>query len=177
MSKTKKVVVLAGSDETAKKLSLLLLENEIPHKYVEKLDIEIPNSTVIVSTKGLSTGFEIFDLNLLVISSEELFNKDVKKRKRVNSEFAKAEKVVFADLKIGDYVVHKTHGIGQFIGVNTISADGITKDYIKIKYRDDDILYIPTNQLDSIRKYIGGGEATPKLNRLGSKEWTNTKKK
>ncbi len=175
--KQKKVVVLAGSEETAKKLSLLLLENEIPHKYVEKLDLEIPNSTVIVSTKGLSTGVEIFDLNLLVISSEELFSKDAKKRKRANSEFARAEKVVFADLKIGDYVVHKTHGIGQFIGVNTIKADNITKDYIKIKYRDDDILYIPTNQLDSIRKYIGGGEASPKLNRLGSKEWINTKKK
>lgn len=77
--KQKKVVVLAGSEETAKKLSLLLLENEIPHKYVEKLDLEIPNSTVIVSTKGLSTGVEIFDLNLLVISSEELFSKDAKK--------------------------------------------------------------------------------------------------
>ena len=175
--KQKRVVVLAGGEETAKKLSLLLLENEIPHKYVEKLDVELPNGTVIVSTKGLSTGFELFDSKLLVISSEELFNKDAKKRKRAPQEFAKGERVVFADLKIGDYVVHKSHGIGQFIGVNTISADNITKDYIKIKYRDDDILYIPTNQLDSIRKYIGGGEASPKLNRLGSKEWANTKKK
>ena len=74
----------------------------------------------------------------------------------------------------GDYVVHKTHGIGQFIGVNTIKADDITKDYIKLKYRDNDILYIPTNQLDNIRKYIGSGESELKLNRLGSKEWSNT---
>lgn len=77
----------------------------------------------------------------------------------------------------GDYVVHKTHGIGQFIGVNTIKADDITKDYIKLKYRDNDILYIPTNQLDNIRKYIGSGESELKLNRLGSKEWSNTKTK
>ena len=95
----------------------------------------------------------------------------------MHSDFSQGEKVVFADLKVGDYVVHKTHGIGQFIGVNTIKADKTTKDYIKIKYRDEDILYIPTNQLDNIRKYIGGGEASPKLNRLGSKEWTNTKSK
>src|SRR5699024_6625238 len=106
---------------------------------------DIPNSVVIVSTGVVSTGFECYDLNLLVISSEELFNKDTKKRRRAHTDFSNGEKVVFADLKIGDYVVHKTHGIGQFIGVNTIKADNITKDYIKIKYRDDDILYVPTN--------------------------------
>lgn len=54
---------------------------------------------------------------------------------------------------------------------------GVTKDYIKLKYKDDDILYIPTSSLDSIRKYIGVGNRLPKLNRLGSKEWANTKEK
>lgn len=64
------------------------------------------------------------------------------------------------------------------MGVNTIRADNIVKDYIKILYRDGDYLYIPTNQLDNIRKYMGAGEnGTPKLNRLGSKEWENTKAK
>ncbi len=177
INEKKTVVVLAGNEQNSQKLSLLLLEKEIPHKYMEKLDKDIPSSVVIVSTGVVSTGFECYDLNLLVISSEELFNKDTKKRRRAHTDFSNGEKVVFADLKIGDYVVHKTHGIGQFIGVNTIKADNITKDYIKIKYRDDDILYVPTNQLDNIRKYIGGGEALPKLNRLGSKEWSNTKKK
>ena len=177
INEKKTVVVLAGNEQNSQKLSLLLLEKEIPHKYMEKLDKDIPNSVVTVSTGVVSTGFECYDLNLLVISSEELFNKDTKKRRRAHTDFSNGEKVVFADLKIGDYVVHKTHGIGQFIGVNTIKADNITKDYIKIKYRDDDILYVPTNQLDNIRKYIGGGESLPKLNRLGSKEWSNTKKK
>ena len=177
INEKKTVVVLAGNEQNSQKLSLLLLEKEKPHKYMEKLDKDIPNSVVTVSTGVVSTGFECYDLNLLVISSEELFNKDTKKRRRAHTDFSNGEKVVFADLKIGDYVVHKTHGIGQFIGVNTIKADNITKDYIKIKYRDDDILYVPTNQLDNIRKYIGGGESLPKLNRLGSKEWSNTKKK
>ncbi len=125
----------------------------------------------------MSTGFENYDLNLLLISSEELFSKDTKKRRKAHTDFSQGEKVVFADLKVGDFVVHKTHGIGQFIGVNTIKTDDITKDYIKIKYRDEDVLYIPTNQLDNIRKYIGGGEKEPKLNRLGSKDWLNTKSK
>lgn len=178
INQNKTVVTLAGNQDNAQKLSLLLLEKEIPHQYVEKLSQEqLPNKKVIVTTGALSTGLESYDLKLLVISSEELFNKDIKRKRKAHSAFSQGEKVVFADLKVGDYVVHKSHGIGQFIGVNTIEADKVTKDYIKIKYRDDDILYIPTNQLDNIRKYIGAGEAIPKLNRLGSKEWSNTKNK
>ncbi len=130
-----------------------------------------------MSQGRLSAGFECYDLNLIVVTGEDLFTSNVKKRRKLSSSFKEGEKIVFADLKIGDYVVHKSHGIGQFVGVNTLKADGIVKDYIKIRYRNDDMLYIPTNDLDSIRKYIGGGEATPKINKLGSKEWENTKAK
>lgn len=177
INERKTVIILGGNEETSQKLSLLLLEKEIPHKYMEKLQVDLPAGIAVVSTGVMSTGFENYDLNLLLISSEELFSKDTKKRRKAHTDFSQGEKVVFADLKVGDFVVHKTHGIGQFIGVNTIKTDEITKDYIKIKYRDEDILYIPTNQLDNIRKYIGGGEKEPKLNRLGSKEWSNTKSK
>lgn len=132
---------------------------------------------VMVADGSLSSGFECYDLNLIVIAGDELFTPSIKKKRKLSSSFKQGEKVVFADLKIGDYVVHKSHGIGQFVGVNTLKADGIIKDYIKIRYRNDDMLYIPTNDLDSIRKYIGGGEAVPKINKLGSKEWENTKQK
>ena len=111
------------------------------------------------------------------VTKQEKENKSYVQRRRQSKDFREGERVTLIDLKIGDYVVHKTIGIGQYIGVNTIKADGITKDYIKIKYRGDDTLYIPTNSLDNIRKYIGGGEAAPKLNKLGSKEWENTKNK
>ena len=129
---------------------------------------------VPITTGGLSSGFECYDLNLVVISMAEALEGEVKKRK-TSSIFRQGEKVVFADLKQGDYVVHRTQGIGQFVGVNTIEADGVTKDYIKIKYKNDDMLYVPTSNLDNVRKYIGGGDTQPKLNRLGSKEWSNTK--
>ncbi len=99
------------------------------------------------------------------------------KKRRLSKEFKEGEKVIFSDLRIGDYIVHRTSGIGQFIGVNTIKADGVIKDYIKLRYKDDDILYIPTDALDSVRKYMGGEDETPKLNRLGSKEWAKTKAK
>ena len=111
----------------------------------------------------------------MVISSEEFFTTKTKKRK-ANNVFKQSEKVVFADLRIGDYVVHKVHGIGQYIGVNTIKTGEITKDYIKIRYRDDDILYVPTNSLDTVRKYVGG-DGVPKIYKLGGKDWSNTKAK
>ena len=176
-SSNKKVVILSGNEDNSKKLVSLLGDNEVPHKYIENLNQKIDDGLVTISKGTLSSGFECFDSNLIVITSQELFTSDKKKRRASYSAFKQGEKVVFADLKVGDYVVHRTHGIGQFIGVNTIKTVDVTKDYIKIKYRGEDILYVPTNSLDNVRKFIGGGEAAPKLNKLGSKEWENTKAK
>ncbi len=170
----KTVILLGGSLENCKKLDQTLNEREIPHIFLNDKPQDTAPGRVIITQGVLSCGFEAFDFNLIVISGEELFAPP-KKRRVVSSEFKQGETIVFADLKPGDFVVHRNNGIGQFIGVNTIKADGVIKDYIKIKYRDDDILYIPTNQLDNIRKYIGAGDAVPKLNRLGGKEWNNTK--
>lgn len=173
----KKIALLGGNENSARKLSLLLAEYDIPHIYKEKPEEKDLNEGICLVTKGaMSTGFECYDLDLLVISSEEFFNNEHKKRKQ-SQAFKDGEKVVFADLRIGDFVVHKFHGIGQFIGVNTIKADNVTKDYIKIKYKNQDVLYVPTNNLDTIRKYIGGGEVAPRLNKLGGKEWDSTKTK
>ena len=181
----KEVVVLAGNKEETDKFIKLLQEKEIPYsrnlleQVLQKGQINQKETSpmVMVAEGSLSSGFECYDLNLIVIAGDELFTPSIKKKRKLSSSFKQGEKVVFADLKIGDYVVHKSHGIGQFVGVNTLKADGIIKDYIKIRYRNDDMLYIPTNDLDSIRKYIGGGEAIPKINKLGSKEWENTKQK
>ena len=181
----KEVVVLAGNKEETDKFVKLLQEKEIPYRrnLIEQVlqkgqnDQKATSPMIMVTEGSLSSGFECYDLNLIVIAGDELFAPSVKKKRKLSSSFKQGEKVVFADLKIGDYVVHKSHGIGQFVGVNTLKADGIIKDYIKIRYRNDDMLYIPTNDLDSIRKYIGGGETVPKINKLGSKEWENTKQK
>lgn len=170
----KKVVILGGNEENARKLSLLLTDNDIPHRYIKNIN-NVNYGEVVVTTGALSSGFECKDTELLVISSEEFFTTKTKKRK-ANNVFKQSEKVVFADLRIGDYVVHKVHGIGQYIGVNTIKTGEITKDYIKIRYRDDDILYVPTNSLDTVRKYVGG-DGVPKIYKLGGKDWSNTKAK
>ena len=177
----KQVVILSGNKEETEKFANLLQNEEISY-VLQDLDSslakDVKNNAVILSKGRLSIGFECYDLNLIVITGEDLFSAtSTKKKRKLSQNFKEGEKVVFADLEAGDYIVHKTHGIGQFVGVNTLKADGIIKDYIKLRYRNDDILYIPTNDLDSIRKYIGGGEGAPKINKLGGKEWETTKEK
>ena len=165
IKKQKTIIILGGSEENCKKLKNIFNEKDID------------TSKITIKQGAMSTGLDCSDFNLLLITGEELFSSIATKRRISSQEFKEGKRVVFADLKIGDYIVHKTHGIGKFIGVNTIKADNIVKDYIKIQYKDDDILYIPTNQLDNIRKYIGTGDKEPKLNRLGSKEWQTAKSK
>ena len=177
----KKIYVVVDMKEKASKIEKLLSENDILARIEENLNQTIitknTKNNVVITIGKLSEGFESYDLEQIVIVANELVEADRRKRKYKSEEFKQGEKVVFADLKVGDYVVHKNYGIGIYIGVNTITADGTTKDYIKLKYAGDDILYIPTDALDSIRKYVGGEDAGLKLNKLGSKDWEKTKTK
>ena len=181
LKQKKSIYILVENKEKAKKLKEILEKEEIICKIEEKLDktivVKTTEKIVTISIGKLSAGFENYEINQLVISADELISGERRKRKTVHSAYSEGEKVVFADLKVGDYVVHRTYGIGIYIGVNTIKADGTIKDYIKIKYQNDDILYVPTNQMDMIRKYVGGDAIKPQINKLGSKDWQNTKNK
>ena len=174
----KKIYILVDMKEKVGKIEELLKANDILSRFEEKLNQTIiNNNTVIITVGKLSEGFESYNFGQVVIVANELVSSERRHRKFKREEFKQGEKIVFADLKVGDYVVHRNYGIGVYIGVNTITADGTTKDYIKIKYQGDDILYIPTNALDSIRKYIGGEDVGLKLNKLGSKDWEKTTNK
>ena len=83
----------------------------------------------------------------------------------------------FADVKTGDYVVHESHGIGRFIGIEQLVVQGVKKDYLKVKYAGEDSLYIPVDQLGMLQKYVGGDGVTPRLNKLSGNEWKQTKAK
>ena len=176
----KSIYVMVSTKEKAKKLKEILEKEEIVCTIDEKLDktiiVKSTEKIVTITIGKLPNGFENFEINQVVVSADELIE-GKKKKTFANKAYKEGEKVVFADLKIGDYVVHKNYGIGIFIGVNTITADGTTKDYIKLKYKDDAILYVPTSQLDSIRKYVGGDAINPPINSLGSKDWIKTKEK
>ena len=169
----KKVVILAGNSDNAEKIKKALEEDVVITPNID--DIILKPGEVVISEGALTNGFQDEDTKLLVISSDEFFAK-TKKTKKVSDTFKSGEKIVFADLKVGDYIVHRNHGIGIFTGVNTIKEDGVTKDYIQLKYKDGDVLYVPTDALDNVRKYVGS-EGTLRLNKLGTKEWENTKAK
>ncbi len=173
----KEIFIIAETKEKCEKIKNILEEHEISVIFQENINETIINkdySSVIISLGKLSAGFFSSDLNQVVIAGDNLVDAERHTKRYKNDTFKQAEKVVFADLKIGDYVVHRKYGIGIYIGVNTLEADGVTRDYIKIKYAGDDILYIPTNSLDEIRKYIGAEESNLKLNKLGSKDWEKT---
>ena len=159
------IAILCGNQNNIKRTKDLLAEKINNPKQLQKL---------IITEGSLTEGFECYDFNLLVISIEELFNIPKKKRK-TPEQFKAGETIIFSDLKVGDYIVHRTNGVGQFVGINTIQAAGVTKEYIKIKYKDAGILYVPTSSLDNVKKYIGSGDGAPRLNKLGSKDWAKAK--
>ncbi len=178
IKKSSNIYIVLSSREKAKKLEQILQEREILSKIEEKLDKTIiaKSKQVVTITIGkLTEGYINNEIGQIVISADELIEGGKRKKSLVSQAYKEGEKIVFADLKVGDYVVHKNYGIGIYTGVNTITADGTTKDYIKLKYQNDDILYVPINQLDAIRKYIGGDSLSPKINRLGGKAWQETK--
>ena len=125
--------------------------------------------TAVILRETLEQGFAYPTLRLTVLSPHELFGKQDRPLKRSR----KKSTLVFSELKVGDYIVHEAHGIGRFVRVEPLSVDGSTRDYLLIEYRGGDRLYIPTDQLDRIEKYIGGGDedVAPPLSKLGGNEW------
>jgi transcription-repair coupling factor (superfamily II helicase) len=150
-----------------------LIDQNIEAIYKSSLDIELQDGHIVVLPGTLSNGFEFPSIRYAVISDREVFTTPKKEGPKRKGRLIKA----FTDLKVGDFVVHENHGIGQYVGIEKLTVGGLTRDYLNIKYGGNDKLYIPTDQLDMIQKYIGGEDKLPKLNKLGSVEWTKTKSK
>ena len=129
---------------------------------------------LLVSRYGLSEGFICDDINLAILTDSSLFQKE---RAAAKKKLRGKPISNFTEIEPGDLVVHDVHGVGRFEKIETVEIDGIRRDYIKINYRDDGVLYVPTPQLDSIQKYIGPEGIAPKLNKLGSAEWNRTTSK
>jgi len=126
---------------------------------------------------NLHTGFELSIQKIAVITEEELFNKRVKKSKS-RQKLSNAERIKsYSELKIGDYVVHVNHGIGKYLGIETLVINGVHKDYLHIRYHGSDKLYVPVEQIDLVQKYVGSEGKEPKVYKLGGSDWKKVKKK
>lgn len=172
LKKGRTAVICAGSKKGAEILINQLEANQI-HSQLALHDDIIAGAGVFVMPYSLSAGLEFSDSGLLVLAHKaaKLSNRRKIPKRNKSEIFHSLE-----ELKTGDYVVHAAHGIGQFDGIHRIETGKVVKDYIKIKYRGSDVLYVPVTQLDMVSRYIGSrGENGPVLHRLGGTEWQKTK--
>lgn len=166
------VTVLAATEQRAEGLYKEFADDDIRvfRKYPEE---DIPCAVVL--TGRLENGFVYPEIRWAVICESDIGGG---KRARSSQSVKGGRKInVFTDLQVGDYVVHQTHGIGLYTGIESLEVEGVKREYLKVEYRDGGLLYIPTTQMDLIQKYIGTEGKTPKLNKLGGTEWTREKKK
>ncbi|MFA7637632.1 MAG: transcription-repair coupling factor, partial [Monoglobales bacterium] len=164
------ITILAGSRQRAEAFLKTLSDNNI----IAVKGTDFAKSGEIVVLEGnISKGFEYPLIGVAVISSAEVFGTP-KHRKKISSMPGVKIKS-FADLSEGDYVVHQVHGIGQYLGIERIVVDGCTKDYLKIRYKGDDVLYVPATSLDAVNKYMSGEDKEVKLNKMGGAEFTKVK--
>ena len=156
---------------------LFLLDNNVKiHRISDFLrhnNIHSPNITFIEGS--IHHGFFLSSSNLVVISDNEIFGQPHKKQ--VTSTKKKSNLDFFKDINAGDYIVHSKHGIGKFMGVISMDIGGCVRDYLKIQYYGEDKLFLPTDQLHFIHKYVSVGDSIPKLSRLNTSDWSRAKSK
>ncbi len=171
-----RVLLLSGSRTRAKRLAEDLRENELTAVYTENPDREIAPGEILTFYGRVLKGFEYPLLKFVVIAESDIFGAEKKKRKKKKTY--EGQKIQdFAELKVGDYVVHENHGLGVYKGIEKVEVEKVVKDYIKIEYRDGGNLYILATGLDVIQKYASADAKKPKLNKLGTQEWNKTKSK
>ena len=125
---------------------------------------------------SLTAGIDLPTEKVCYISESDIFETRKKTRRKKYKD--KGQKLQsFADMREGDFVVHENHGIGKFVGIEQLTVQGEKKDYIKIKYAGNDMLYVPVEQMDIVQKYIGSDGGAPRINKLSGGEWKATKAK
>ena len=163
------VLFTADSDERMKAIRKLL---EDYHIHATIGDGNQPGIYVVHA--AISSGFELPLQKLAVVTDDELFKQQAKKKARPQ-QMTNAERIKsYTEIKPGDYVVHVHHGIGKYIGIETLVVNNTHQDYLHVRYREDDKLYVPVDQIELIQRYVPSGEKEPKLHKLGGTEWKKT---
>ena len=170
------IVVLVETETKVERIQAMLNEMHIPT--VKNIHSGIASGQAIVTEGSLSEGFELPYMQLVVITERELFKTKQKKQRKRSKTISNAEKIKsYQDLKVGDYVVHVHHGVGRYLGVETLEVRDVHRDYIKLQYKGTDQLFVPVDQMDQVQKYVASEDKSPKLNKLGGSEWKKTKAK
>ena len=172
-----RIALLSGSRTRAERLAKDLQEEGLAAFYGQDYDREICPGEIMVVYGHAKKGFEYPLIKFAVMTESDIFGQEQKKKKK-KKNYSGSRIQDFAELSIGDFVVHEKHGLGIYRGIEKVEVDRIVKDYIKIEYRGGSNLYIPATQLDCLQKYSGADAAkAPKLNKLDTQEWNKTKSK
>ncbi|MHB8945303.1 MAG: transcription-repair coupling factor [Bacillota bacterium] len=168
-----RVAMVASTPDRAQRLAAILREAEIPAALADAWRVPEPGEFIAV-TGSLETGFEFPGIGLVVLTDDEVFGR-AKRRTKPKAIKEGLRLASYQDLKIGDFVVHVNHGIGKYLGLRTLDIQGKNRDYLYIQYSGEDRLYVPTDQIDLVQKYIGAEGQEPKVYKLGGTEWAKVK--
>ncbi|HEM2748974.1 TPA: transcription-repair coupling factor [Streptococcus suis] len=169
------VVIQASSDVSLQTLQKTLQEYDI-HLPVHAADKLVEGQQQVIIGQ-LASGFHLMDEKLVLITEKEIFNKKIKRKVR-RTNISNAERIKdYSELAVGDYVVHHVHGIGQYLGIETIEISGIHRDYLTVQYQNSDRISIPVEQIDLLSKYLTSDGKAPKVNKLNDGRFQRTKQK
>lgn len=170
-----RVLLLSASRTRAIRLSEDLKQYNLNVFYSDDKEKILKSGQTMVSYGSLHRGFEYPFIKLVVISESDIFGTEKKKKRKKKPAYDGSRIHSFTDLNVGDYVVHENHGLGVYRGIEKIEVDQVVKDYVKIEYGGGGVLYILATGLEVLQKYAGSEAKKPKLNKLNSIEWKNTK--
>ncbi len=159
------------------RITIVSSDAERSERVKEYLAIAEVEGNITFRTGYLSSGFIMDDDRICFITESDIYPESRRRSRRHKAKKRSSDTIQFSDLKAGDYIVHEQHGIGRFEGIRPVTADGQTRDYLVIRYAGSDVLYIPTEQLDIIQKYIGNSGNTPALSRLSGGSWKRTRER
>ncbi|MFS1664157.1 transcription-repair coupling factor [Streptococcus sp. zg-JUN1979] len=169
------VVLQASSKKQLERLQKSLEEYGLSVPVVNHNQLHA--NQVQLTIGNLSNGFYVSDSKLVLITEKEIFHKSVKRRIR-RSNISNAERLRdYSELAVGDYVVHNVHGIGRYLGIETIEVGGVHRDYLTVQYQRADRISIPIDQIELLSKYVSADGKEPKLNTLNDGRFKKTKKR
>lgn len=167
------MVLILHNEQRRKAILDTLGDHHIPYELSQ--DWKVTDGVVLIMDGLVTDGFELPHIGLSVITEGTIFGQQ---KRQLRKKAPKGEEIrYFSDISLGDYVVHAIHGIGKYTGLKTVEIDGIHRDFIEIAYAGTDRLLLPADNLDQLQKYIGNEGGTPRLHKMGGKEWIKTKVK
>ena len=143
-------------------------------KNFDKIKNNFSANLPVFQSINLNNGFIFPTAKIFVATERDIFGSQIERKKLKNPSAGERIRH-FSEIRPGDYVVHETHGIGKYLGVETLELDGVHRDYLNIQYGGTDKLYLPTEAVTVLQKYISSDETVPKLSKLGSGDWNRAK--